>query len=70
MKDLIERLRKELDDPIGDFPAALIIENNEMVKKYVLPFMFRKKKKDGSYTTKQFERGVIMKFNPFTGEKL
>lgn len=70
MKDLVERLRKELDDPEGDFPSALIIEENEMKKKYVLYFQYRKKKRDGTYTKKQFERGVIVKFNPFTGEKL
>jgi hypothetical protein len=70
MKDLVEKLRNQLGDPNGDFPAALMIEGNEMKKKYVLYFQYRKKNKDGSYTQKKYEQGVVMKFNPFTGEKL
>lgn len=68
MEEQEEKFREHTGDPDGYFPFALMLPKCN--KGYYLPFKYRKKKKDGSFTQKKFELNVTINYNPFTGEKL
>lgn len=69
MKQIIEKLRKHTKDPKGDFPSMINLQEG-MCKNYTYPFLYKKKKSDGSFTSKTYEMQVKINYNPFTGEKL
>lgn len=70
MEELTRRLRNKFGDPEGDFSKCYISVDGHLERKYVLNFHYRKKKPDGTFTKKTFEKAVVMVYNPFTGEKL
>lgn len=70
MEELEKMLRERTGDPEGYFSCGLILQDGVCLKKYMIDFHFRKKKRDGEYTAKVFSVKLIMKFDPFTGARL
>ena len=70
MEELIKKLREETGDPEGDFDKAFIVDSGRMKTRFIYYFQYRKKKPDGAFTKKRYLYGVLMRYNPFTGEPL
>lgn len=67
MEKLIEKLREKTGDPKGDFPN-IILPTSEKV--YALPFVYKKKSKNGGFEKEDSFIKIQMQYNPFNGKKL
>lgn len=70
MEEVEKLLREKTGDPNGCFDSALVIQDGVLVSRRVIGFRHRRKKMDGSYTSKTYTVDVVIKFDPFTGEPL
>jgi hypothetical protein len=68
MEEIEQKLREKLGDPEGRFPSTYTFP--DFVKKYNMPFEYRKKDKQGNFQKKFDTMMVAIAYNPWTGEKL
>ena len=71
IEEIKEKIKETYPDTYHDLkdPYGFTVSGNKIVTRASVSFLYRKKKKDGELTTKQFELPVITTHCPFCGGK-